>query len=132
MATWKQKHRQEYRDRGRYAAVNPCYACGKSAGVDYFSHHLTDTEGWGDEALVLCAKCSDKTKDMVKVEEFLDYKKKFGDAAERAWDKVSQGRIKKASPLNAEKNTFNCETERKNMWIAMEREYPECMEREEE
>ncbi len=35
MTTDKQRERQQHRDRGRYAKVNPCYVCGKSAGVDY-------------------------------------------------------------------------------------------------
>jgi hypothetical protein len=57
--TKKQRARQdiEFRNKGRYALVNPCYACGKSAGVDYLSHAMSDTNGWGDAALVLCAKC---------------------------------------------------------------------------
>ncbi|NBP15688.1 hypothetical protein EBU95_15050 [bacterium] len=57
--------------------VNPCYACGKSAGVDYFSHVMTDTNDWGDAALVLCAKCCKATQNFTKVEEFFEYKKRL-------------------------------------------------------
>ncbi len=55
--TPKQQRRQEHRDHGKYAKVNPCYFCGKSAGEDYGSHHCTDTGEWGDEGLCLCTKC---------------------------------------------------------------------------
>ena len=59
MKTEKQKERQKYRENGRYAKVNPCYVCGKSAGVDYCSH--PDTDGAiGDELLCLCEKCGKK------------------------------------------------------------------------
>ena len=59
--TEKQKERQkdQYRNRGKYAKVNPCYVCGKSAGVDYLSHPDTDGE-INDDLLVLCKKCYDK------------------------------------------------------------------------
>ena len=54
--TPNQKRRQKFRKTGRYAKVNPCYVCGKSAGVEYFSHH--DTDGAiGDELLCLCESC---------------------------------------------------------------------------
>ena len=61
MMSEKQKERQkyQYRENGKYAKVNPCYVCGKSAGVDYYSHH--DTDGLiNDELLCLCKKCMDK------------------------------------------------------------------------
>ena len=59
----------EHRENGRYAKVNPCNLCGKSAGQDYNSDRRTDTtdsEGvdWGDIALVLCAKCARKLDGM--------------------------------------------------------------------
>lgn len=54
-----QQERQTHRDNGKYAKVNPCYVCGKSAGVDYYSHQ--DTDGpINDELLVLCKKCCNK------------------------------------------------------------------------
>ena len=54
-----QRERQEHRENGKYAKVNPCYVCGKSAGVDYYSH--PDTDGLiNDDLLCLCKKCSDK------------------------------------------------------------------------
>jgi len=57
--TESQRRRQSHRDRGRYAKVNPCYVCGKSAGESYYSHH--DTDGvLGDELLCLCESCCDK------------------------------------------------------------------------
>jgi hypothetical protein len=71
-----QRQRQdiEFRDKGKYSKVNPCYACDKSAGVNYNSHPLTDTGDWNDLALCLCLKCWNATKDMVDVSEFLRYK----------------------------------------------------------
>jgi len=58
----RQKHRAP---DGKYAKVNPCYICSKSAGEDYFSDPRTDTkdsEGneWGDVALCLCCRCCGK------------------------------------------------------------------------
>jgi len=79
MRTRKQRSRQEHRDtHGRYEKVNPCYCCGKSAGVDYVSHPMTDRtdpggRDWGDTALCLCAECLNATEDMVFVHDFLDY-----------------------------------------------------------
>lgn len=55
--TPKQHDRQSHRGRdGRYAEVNPCYHCGKSAGVDYCSHYQTDRL-FDDEGLCLCGSC---------------------------------------------------------------------------
>lgn len=63
--TTKQRERQkrQHRERGRYAKVNPCYRCGKSAGVDYLSSAHTDTADelgneWHDIALCLCEPCA--------------------------------------------------------------------------
>lgn len=57
MTTKKQQQRQEYRERGQYAKVNPCYRCGKSAGVEYESDPRTD-DLVNDEALCLCGPCA--------------------------------------------------------------------------
>jgi hypothetical protein len=81
----KQQQRQQHREHGKYAKVNPCYCCGKSAGIDYCSHPMTDCtdsdgKAWGDTGLCLCQKCFDATKDMVLVADFIAYvaKKKQG------------------------------------------------------
>jgi hypothetical protein len=77
--TWKQAERQKGRvSDGRYAKVNPCYACEKSAGVDYCSHPLTDRDGsdgenWNDTALVLCGKCASATEKFTTVSQFREY-----------------------------------------------------------
>ena len=78
-----QRARQRHRNRGQYAKVNPCYGCGKSAGVDYLSHPMTDRtdpdgKDWGDTAICLCPKCEEATKDMTRVAEFIAYAKKKG------------------------------------------------------
>jgi len=54
-----ERQKEQYREHGKYAKVNPCYVCGKSAGINYFSHHDTD-KTINDELLVLCKKCADK------------------------------------------------------------------------
>lgn len=76
----KQRRRQgkDYRDAGRYAKVNPCYLCGKSAGVEYCSHPLTDCEGtdgesFGDIALCLCEKCYYATQRMTTITDVQAY-----------------------------------------------------------
>lgn len=62
--TYEQKERQRHRGRdGRYTEVFPCYRCGKSAGVDYFSGNYVDRDDedgrhWGDELLCLCGPCA--------------------------------------------------------------------------
>lgn len=61
--TPKQQRRQRHRESGKYAKVNPCYACGKSSGDDYFSHPDTDNS-IDDELLCLCHSCYDKLKDL--------------------------------------------------------------------
>jgi hypothetical protein len=78
-----ERQREEYRNKGKYAKVNPCYACGKSAGIDYYSHALTDTGNWDDAALCLCARCADETKDMTNVDDFYAYQKKKQTPKER-------------------------------------------------
>jgi len=90
----KQNQRQstEYRNKGKYALVNPCMACGKSAGVDYSSHPMTDCGDWADSAICLCIKCWDATSEMTDPAQFDEYKKQFGDAADVAWAKVAEQR----------------------------------------
>ncbi len=55
------RQRQDYRDKGKYSRVNPCYRCGKSAGIDYCSFLGDDTDAcgnhWYDVALCVCEKC---------------------------------------------------------------------------
>jgi hypothetical protein len=75
--TQRVRQESEYRSNGRYAKVNPCYACGKSSGVEYFSHPLTDTKNWHDAALCLCRKCAKATDHMTDVNEFYEFCKKF-------------------------------------------------------
>jgi len=78
-----QRARQGHRDHGRYAQVHPCYGCGKSAGVDYCSHPMTDCtdpdgKDWGDTAICLCLKCAKATEHMTRVTEFIEYAKAHG------------------------------------------------------
>jgi hypothetical protein len=72
------RQKQEHRDHGRYASVNPCYCCGKSAGVDYSGHPMTDRTDpdgtdWGDTAICLCEQCLAATERMTRVVDFLEY-----------------------------------------------------------
>lgn len=70
---------------GRFAKLNPCYGCGKSAGENYFSHGLTDTGEWADLALVLCERCATATESMTNPLDFVAYaEKKGGISAEDA------------------------------------------------
>lgn len=57
--TSNQRERQDHREHGKYSKVNPCYVCGKSAGVDYNAHPDTDGE-INDELICLCDKCYKK------------------------------------------------------------------------
>ena len=77
MRTPAQKERQDHRSNGKYAKVNPCQCCGKSAGVNYYSHRLTDTGDWGDRALTLCKKCAVATDHITDVKEFLKFKELY-------------------------------------------------------
>ena len=52
----RERQRPEHRSAGKYAAVYPCYHCGKSAGVNYCSHRETDA-AFNDEGLCLCPRC---------------------------------------------------------------------------
>lgn len=69
----KQRQRQdpEFRQNGKYAKVNPCQLCGKSAGIDYCGHPMTDCGDWHDHAICLCRKCYDLTVDLTDVKDFL-------------------------------------------------------------
>ncbi len=64
--TPRKRERQDYRSTdGRYATVNPCQICGRSAGIDYCSDRRTDCvdsagNSWGDKALCLCGRCATK------------------------------------------------------------------------
>lgn len=67
----KQRERQgkEHRStNGKYAKVNPCNRCGRSAGIDYFSDARTDTNvndfEVGDAALCLCNPCATYMADL--------------------------------------------------------------------
>ena len=57
------RQRPQYREDGRYAKVNPCYVCDKSAGVDYYSHPDSDMT-INDELLCLCKNCMGKYQDL--------------------------------------------------------------------
>lgn len=77
------RQQDRHREKGKYSKVNPCYVCGKSAGFNYFSHDMTDSvsplgASWGDEGLVLCAKCEIKTATLLEPDDFLAYAKGKG------------------------------------------------------
>jgi len=55
---------RDFRNNGRYAKVNPCYHCGKSAGVNYCSHPQTDIGDFADLGLCLCVPCLNFLSDM--------------------------------------------------------------------
>jgi hypothetical protein len=57
--TWQQHERQDdrHREHGRYAKMNPCEICGKSAGANYCSFEDTNSTGYG---LVICDRCARK------------------------------------------------------------------------
>jgi len=67
-------------------------ACGISAGENYESHPLTDTDGWNDIAICLCFRCFQTTRNYVSPAQFLNYKKKFKNKAEKAWVKFMKER----------------------------------------
>ena len=94
----QQRQKEEYREHGKYAKVNPCYVCGKSAGVDYCSHPDTD-KTIDDELLCLCKKCGEK---LSKYDGKTAIKIAFGDITKE--DMVApQGRCEKCGkPLKAE------------------------------
>ena len=54
-----ERQSEQHRENGKYAKVNPCYVCGKSAGVNYYAHH--DTDGLiNDELLCIRKSCFNK------------------------------------------------------------------------
>lgn len=57
--------RQKTRSAGKYASLNPCEACGKSAGADYYSDDRSASYGKG---LVLCARCAAKLAELSDAE----------------------------------------------------------------
>lgn len=77
-ASQRQRQEVQYRDNGKYAKVNPCQGCGKSAGIDYYSHPLTDVGEWNDNAICLCKKCAEATYDFTTVKQFYEYSDKHG------------------------------------------------------
>lgn len=86
----RERQRDEHRDRGRYARVNPCYVCDRSAGVNYWSHPLTDCLdaegiGFGDLGLVLCSRCAKATQEISTVRGFLQHMQAFLGAACPPW-----------------------------------------------
>lgn len=86
----RERQRSEHRDRGRYSQVNPCYVCGRSAGLNYFSHPLTDCRdsedvGFGDLGLVLCPRCATATDKITTVRGFLQFMQSKLGAACPTW-----------------------------------------------
>lgn len=67
------RERQTRTSDGRYAELNPCYVCGKSAGENYRSDSRTDTDDFGDIALVLCDPCAEKGEAMPDAEALAFY-----------------------------------------------------------
>ena len=75
--TSAQLERQLKRGRdGKYSTMYPCAGgCGKSAGYNYLSHHLSDCldaegRGFGDAGLVLCQRCAKATMGQTTLREF--------------------------------------------------------------
>lgn len=69
------RQHEDYRTGdGKYALVNPCEVCGKSAGVSYYSHPLTDEWGF---ALILCKRCAVATDSATTPKEFERLAKPF-------------------------------------------------------
>lgn len=52
------RQQREHRSGGRYAKVNPCDACGKSAGVNHFSDRRTDIIDGFSDFICLCERCA--------------------------------------------------------------------------
>jgi hypothetical protein len=53
----RERQRSKHRNAGRYAKVNPCDRCGRSAGVDYYSDPRHEQHG--GYGLCLCEPCAD-------------------------------------------------------------------------
>jgi len=84
-----QRERQSHREKsgGKYAKVNPCYCCGKTAGLDHRSDSRVDDPahpGFTAAALVLCDKCADKGEAMSDADALQFYT----DNGTREWGKV--------------------------------------------
>jgi hypothetical protein len=93
--TWPQNERQRHRDNGKYAKVNPCYRCGKSAGVDYCSF-LADTtdecsNAWDDKALCVCGRCNSYLWSLYRI----DPSAPWDEAMSSEWGKLPQGKAQK-------------------------------------
>jgi hypothetical protein len=73
-----ERQRPEHRAKGRYSKTNPCECCGKSAGVDDYSHSRIDTDPFHDLGLVLCAKCSAKVDDIADPHEAVAFLRAHG------------------------------------------------------
>lgn len=88
--TERQVERQHFpRNNGKYGKVNPCYCCGKSAGVSYYSDGRVDVvDGFSRVALVLCRRCAIKGEDITDNAEALAFYTK-GYEATRAAQKAS-------------------------------------------
>ena len=85
-------YKHNYKRNGKYAIINPCMACGTSAGENYKGHPLTDTGGWNDIAICLCLRCFKATKHFTSPNQFLYYKQKLEDKVDKAWDKFIKER----------------------------------------
>ena len=71
------RQNKDFRVKGRYAKVNPCEICKKSAGVEYYSHPDCNTNGL---FVCLCEKCAKKVgslnmKDAIKKAEEMSGRK---------------------------------------------------------
>lgn len=92
LRTAAQRLRQDHRDGGKYAKVNPCYRCGKSASLEYWSHLCDEVDAlgnhWHDTALCICAKCAAHL-------EKLDPAAAWAETLSPAWGSLPQG---KAAP----------------------------------
>ena len=70
----RERQSSEHRESGRYAKVNPCQRCGKSAGVNYYSDHRVDVEeGFDSVAIVLCKRCATKGESLPSAEALAYY-----------------------------------------------------------
>lgn len=87
----RERQADRHRDGGRYAKVNPCQRCGKSAGVDFCSYRFTDCvdpfgNHWGDEALVVCDSCC-------VYMESVSPAVAWSEAKSTDWGKLPQGKV---------------------------------------
>lgn len=93
--TPKQRERQRHREAGKYAAVNPCYRCGKSAGVEYFSVLCDEIDslgnGWDDIAICVCQKCSSYLEGLLE----MNPTEAWADVTDPNYGKHPQGKPRK-------------------------------------